>query len=491
MGAGGGTGAVGRSGIGRKATIAVLSGSLAILPALVVSDSTARLFGLAEDRTTAAPLLGGSSPELSPMSVDGSLPDSVLPEELQVPEEEEPSSGSFGIPESVLAAYKKAAARVAAEYPGCNIDWALLASIGRIESNHARGGYVDTAGDTLEPILGPVLDGQGDVAAIPDTDGGRYDGDTTWDRAVGPMQFIPSTWARYAADGNGDGVADPNNIHDAALAAGRYLCSGGLDLSDSQQLRTAIYRYNNSWAYVDAVIRWAKAYRNGVLTLPDSELPAAVPETLLAHGVGSGHDVSSGAQLPSGGPKPDEPTQPSPPAPTLPGEVTEPEKPDDTDSPTSPPESSDPAEPPESEEPTDPPGTGEPTDPPETGDPTDPPETGEPSDPPETGDPTDPPETGDPTEPPETGDPTEPPESEEPTDPGCEPDEDSNKPEEGETPEETSKPSMSSSSEPRADGTGSSTEEDPTEPSCEDEEDPEEAPTTPEPTQGTKESDED
>ncbi len=50
---------------------------------------------------------------------------------------------------------------------------------------------------------------------------------------------------------------------------------------------------------------------------------------------------------------------------------------------------------------------------------------------------------------------------------------------------------MSSSSEPRADGTGSSTEEDPTEPSCEDEEDPEEAPTTPEPTQGTKESDED
>ncbi|WP_415654160.1 lytic transglycosylase domain-containing protein, partial [Saccharomonospora xinjiangensis] len=128
----------------------------------------------------------------------------------------------------------------------------------------------------------------------------RHDGDTTWDRAVGPMQFIPSTWAHYAADGNDDGITDPNNIHDAALAAGRYLCSGDFDLSDSEQLRTAIYRYNNSWAYVDTVIRWAKAYRSGVLTLPDSDLPSAVPETLLAHGPGPGYDVSSGAQPPSG-----------------------------------------------------------------------------------------------------------------------------------------------------------------------------------------------
>ncbi len=76
----------------------------------------------------------------------------------------------------------------------CHIDWALIASIGRIESNHARGGYVDAAGTTREPILGPQLNGQGGFAAIPDTDQGLLDTDPVWDRAVGPTQFIPATW---------------------------------------------------------------------------------------------------------------------------------------------------------------------------------------------------------------------------------------------------------------------------------------------------------
>ena len=77
---------------------------------------------------------------------------------------------------------------------------------------------MDRRGRTLSPILGPVLDGAGDFAAITDTDGGGWDGDTTWDRAVGPMQFIPSSWAVWGRDGDGDGRSDPSDIDDAALA---------------------------------------------------------------------------------------------------------------------------------------------------------------------------------------------------------------------------------------------------------------------------------
>jgi hypothetical protein len=51
-------------------------------------------------------------------------------------------------------------------------------------------------------------------------------------RAVGPMQFIASTWRRVQVDGNGDGRGDPDNIYDAALGAAVYLCAGETDLRD-------------------------------------------------------------------------------------------------------------------------------------------------------------------------------------------------------------------------------------------------------------------
>jgi len=190
--------------------------------------------------------------------------------------------GPLGIPATALAAYKNAADVLGRELPACHIDWALIASIGRIESNHARGGFVDAKGNTLEPILGPQLNGAGPFAAIPDTDGGKYDGDTVWDRAVGPTQFIPSTWARYASDGNGDGESNPNNIFDAALGTGRYLCSGGLDLSKPDQLRAAVFRYNNSETYVNTVLIWAEAYRTGVMPTPDSKVPVGAPNAAAA-----------------------------------------------------------------------------------------------------------------------------------------------------------------------------------------------------------------
>lgn len=172
--------------------------------------------------------------------------------------------GSLGIPELVLGAYRSAEATLAADTPGCGVTWHLLAGIGRIESGHAGGGRTDAAGTTVTPILGPRLDGTlAGNNVILDTDRGTVDGDPAHDRAVGPMQFIPGTWARYAADGNDDGRADPNNVFDASLAAARYLCSGGLDLREPDQEQRAVLRYNNSLAYASNVIGWSSAYAEG------------------------------------------------------------------------------------------------------------------------------------------------------------------------------------------------------------------------------------
>ncbi|MER7484613.1 lytic murein transglycosylase [Streptomyces sp. NPDC126497] len=173
-----------------------------------------------------------------------------------------------GIPATVLDAYKKAEAELREKKPGCNLPWQLLAAIGKVESGQARGGRVGADGTTLSPILGPQLDGNG-FALIKDTDGGAYDGNSSYDQAVGPMQFIPSTWEWAGRDGNGDGREDPNNIYDAALAAGHYLCRFGWDLSDQRDLDRAILSYNNSTEYLNTVMSWLEYYRRGTHEIPD------------------------------------------------------------------------------------------------------------------------------------------------------------------------------------------------------------------------------
>ncbi|MER7755568.1 lytic murein transglycosylase [Kitasatospora sp. NPDC097643] len=191
-----------------------------------------------------------------------------------------PTAGPFAatgpaLPATVFAAYRQAETAAAQRSPGCHLPWQLLAGIGQVESGHANGGQVDAAGTTFTPILGPVLDGNG-FAAIPDTDNGRYDGDPRWDRAVGPMQFIPSTWATWGADANGDGKADPNNVFDAADAAARYLCAGGRDLADPAQLDRAVLSYNNSGEYLRTVRNWMAHYGSGTTTsVPDRPAPSA------------------------------------------------------------------------------------------------------------------------------------------------------------------------------------------------------------------------
>jgi hypothetical protein len=91
------------------------------------------------------------------------------------------------------------------------------------------------------------------------------------------MQFLPSTWARYASDGDVAGVADPQNLYDSTLAAARYLCSGGLNLRDPSQVIVAILRYNNSLPYARNVLGWAAAYANGVVPVDLPPLTGAAP----------------------------------------------------------------------------------------------------------------------------------------------------------------------------------------------------------------------
>ncbi len=178
--------------------------------------------------------------------------------------------GALGIPTMVLHAYQLAAAELAKEQPNCHLPWWLLAGIGHTESGHAESGRLYPDGTTRGRILGPVLDGTlADNAVITDTDHGAYDGDPNYDRAVGPMQFIPSTWAHWGADGNHDGKKDPNNVFDATLAAGRYLCADGRNLATLPGLTAAVLSYNHSQPYLATVLAWGLAYRNGASAVAD------------------------------------------------------------------------------------------------------------------------------------------------------------------------------------------------------------------------------
>ncbi|MCX2183100.1 lytic murein transglycosylase [Streptomyces sp. SKN60] len=176
--------------------------------------------------------------------------------------------GEAGIPATVYAAYKRAEESIRSTDPGCNLPWQLLAGIGKVESGQAGGGNVDANGTTKSPILGPVLNGVG-FANISDTDGGLYDGDTTHDRAIGPMQFIPSTWKTWGQDANSDGKKDPSNIYDAAQAAGLYLCANGRNLALQADLDQAILSYNHSNEYLRTVLSWFEYYKRNSHQVPD------------------------------------------------------------------------------------------------------------------------------------------------------------------------------------------------------------------------------
>jgi membrane-bound lytic murein transglycosylase B len=176
------------------------------------------------------------------------------------------SLAANGIPSVALNAYRVAAARMNNVDPGCRIGWWLIAGIGRVESDHGRfaGAVLHTDGISTPRIIGPALDGKHwDYIPAP-ANGRQLDGDATYAHALGPMQFIPSTWAIYGADETGDGKADVFNINDAALGTARYLCAAGGDLATQPGQVRAVLAYNHSDQYLAEVLALAQAYHRGL-----------------------------------------------------------------------------------------------------------------------------------------------------------------------------------------------------------------------------------
>ncbi|MFF3991420.1 NlpC/P60 family protein [Streptomyces sp. NPDC001797] len=168
------------------------------------------------------------------------------------------------IPSRMLTAYKKVVQQVGTYVPKCRgMRWPILAGIAKVESNHAIGHSIAANGDIRPKIYGVLLNGSGqggNTTPVADTDHGRWDGTSTGERAVGPFQFLPSTWEAVGEDANGDKVADPHNADDAALGAAVYLCGAGRDLTQRAQLSAAILQYNHSSEYVATVLGWIDQY---------------------------------------------------------------------------------------------------------------------------------------------------------------------------------------------------------------------------------------
>jgi hypothetical protein len=175
------------------------------------------------------------------------------------------SASTNGIPAAALAAYQRAAQVIDSADASCHIQWPLVAAIGRVESNHGTygGNSLSDEGVSTPGIIGIPLNGANGTQKVADTDAGEFDRDKKFDRAVGPMQFIPSTWRVVGVDGDGDGKRNPQDIDDAALATAVYLCSGDENLSKRSGQESAVYRYNHSKDYVELVLSIADAYASG------------------------------------------------------------------------------------------------------------------------------------------------------------------------------------------------------------------------------------
>jgi membrane-bound lytic murein transglycosylase B len=229
----------------------------------------------------------------APTAAAGGAPDATLPDGTSVPAQaiEAPASVSdgsvlgpgvgdanaeqiistastAGIPSAALAAYQRAETIINAADESCHVTWQLIAAIGRVESNHGRanGNTLDDNGLATPGIFGVALNGANSTTEIVDTDAGQFDNDAAYDHAVGPMQFIPSTWSVVGVDADGDGVRNPQDIDDAALGTAVYLCSGSDDLGTDEGQRASVYRYNHSQSYVDLVLAIMDAYLQGDFT---------------------------------------------------------------------------------------------------------------------------------------------------------------------------------------------------------------------------------
>lgn len=138
------------------------------------------------------------------------------------------------IPPELIGIYQSAAERCE------GLDWTILAAIHKVETGFGTGRATSSAG------------------------------------AQGPMQFMPSTFEVYGADGDGDRVARINDVEDAIFSAANLLCANGA--GDPTRLATAIWNYNHSRKYVNEILTLASDY--GVISLPDGVAYAAARDLL-------------------------------------------------------------------------------------------------------------------------------------------------------------------------------------------------------------------
>ncbi|GAB6984922.1 lytic transglycosylase domain-containing protein [Nocardioides pyridinolyticus] len=221
-------------------------------------------------------------------------------------------NGDDDIPAAALAAYQRGASVAAKVDKTCGITWTLLAAVGGIESDHGRHGrsVLGEDGVSTPLIRGVALNGKGKVAEVADTDAGLVDGDEKWDRAVGPMQFLPATWATVGVDADGDGERSADDLDDAALGAAVFLCAVPGTLSERAGLKAALLRYNPSSEYAAEVIALEREYRTGHYALPDLDPapPSVVQAARQPHTI-----VSQPARDPQPQPAPEEPQEPQEP----------------------------------------------------------------------------------------------------------------------------------------------------------------------------------
>jgi hypothetical protein len=310
----------------------------ALVPLALLSVAwTASLAGVgtttaSADEAPAATLPDGTSVPAAAIEAPASVsvPGTVAPGIAGDAQNAVATASTSGIPSAALAAYQRAETVINAADKSCRLPWQLVAAIGRVESDHGRtnGNQLDDKGVARPGIYGIALDGTHNTSVIRDTDAGQYDADAKFDRAVGPMQFIPSTWSVVGVDADGDAQRNPQDIDDAALATAVYLCSGNDDLSSASGQHSSVLRYNHSESYVSLVLSIMNAYMDGDFTsvpngttsagyfVPDPSTPAHTVRS--HHHNGGGHtNGGNGGNTNPPAPTPTDPT-PAPNDPTTP-----------------------------------------------------------------------------------------------------------------------------------------------------------------------------
>lgn len=239
---------------------ALVAGTIALGTALVPSGGSQSAGGATPSAA------GPSAVESAPASPSFSPPPTTLPTQAAPNEGLTVWADRLGpkveIPPVALRAYAYAEYVLQARKPACTLRWTTIAAIGKVESNHGRVGAstLGPDGRALPPIVGPALDGKSGRAKVADTDAGALDNDRAWDHAVGPMQFLPSTWRSYAIDADSDGIVDPNDVDDAALAVANKLCEANKDLTVAANWTAAIKTFPDLSTKLQEVFTAADTY---------------------------------------------------------------------------------------------------------------------------------------------------------------------------------------------------------------------------------------